>query len=55
MAGQQSLTIVTSLRLLRIKVFADHLHKITVTINRGSFTECSQTLAKQTNAKLNML
>ena len=48
------------IRLLRNKVFTDHLHKITLTINRGSFitlgnTKCSQTLANQTNAKVNML
>ena len=41
-------------------VFTYHLRKITLTINRGSSfmtgnTECSQTLAEQTNAKLNML
>ena len=46
--------------MLRIKVFADHLHKITLNINRGSFmalgnAECLQTLAKQTNVKVNML
>ena len=41
-------------------VFIDHLRKITLTINRGSFmtlgnAEYSQTLTKQTNAKINML
>ena len=46
--------------MLRIMVFTDHLRKITLTINRGSFMAlgnrwCLQTLAKQTNAKLNML
>ena len=35
------------LRLLRIKVFTENFRKITLTINRVSFTECSQTLAKQ--------
>ena len=49
-----------SLRVLKIEVFTDHLCKITLTINRGSFMtlgnkECSQTLAKQANAKFNML
>ena len=61
--GQKSATqksLVQHLRILRIKVCTDNLSKITQTINRGSFmilgnTECSQTLAKQTNAKLNML
>ena len=48
------------LRWLKIKVFIDHLHKVGLTINRGFFmtldnAEHSQTLAKQTNAKLNML
>ena len=48
------------LRLLRNKVFMGHLHKITLTINRGSFItlgniECLQTLAEHTNAKLNIL
>ena len=38
----------------------DHLCKITLTIKKGSFVtlgnkECSQTLAEQTNARLNML
>ena len=46
--------------LRRIKVFIDHLCKIALTINRGSFmtlvnAEFSQTFAKQTNAKFNML
>ena len=35
------------LRLLRIKVFTENFRKITLTINRVSFTEYSQTLAKQ--------
>ena len=40
------ITVLTS----RIKVFTDHLSKITLTINRRSFmtlgnTKCSQTLA----------
>ena len=47
-------------RLLRIKVFIvfiDHLCKINITIIRNSFqtlnnTDYSQTLAKQTNEKL---
>ena len=48
------------LRLLRIKVFTDHLCKITLIINTESFmtlgnTQCSQTFPKHTNAKLNML
>ena len=53
--------------MLRIKVFVDKLRKITQiiynitqTVNRASFmtlsnTECSETLVKQINAKLNML
>ena len=46
--------------MLRIKVFVDKLRKITLTVNRASFmtlsnTECSETLVKQINAKLNML
>ena len=41
-------------------LFADHLYKITLTINRRSFmtlgnADCSQILAKQTISKLNML
>ena len=40
-------------------VFTDHLCKVTLTINRESFmtlgnAKCSQTLAKQTNGKLNI-
>ena len=46
--------------MLRIKVFVEQLWKITLTINRGFFmtlvnVECSQTLAMQNNANLNML
>ena len=46
--------------MLRIKVFVNHLHKITLTINKGSFMtlgnrECSQTLAEQANAMLSNL
>ena len=47
-----------SLRSLRTKVFIDHLHKVTLTINREFLmalgnADCSQNLAKQTDAKLN--
>ena len=46
--------------MLRIKVFVDHLCKITVTVNRRLFmtlsdTDCSKTLAKQTNVRLNSM
>ena len=46
--------------MLRIKVFVEQHWKITLTINRGFFmtfvnVDCSQTLAMQTNRKLNLL
>ena len=51
---------VERLRLLRIKIFTDYLCKLILTITRGSLTalgntKCSQNLAKQANAKINML
>ena len=41
-------------------VFTDHLYKVALIINKVPFTTlgntvCLQTVAKQTNAKLNML
>ena len=53
-------SLLERLRSLRIKAFIDQLYKLTHTIIRESFmtvgnAQYSQTLAQQTNAKLNVL